>query len=78
VHGLLRKNRRILSDLYEEGRRRVHRDALIALGYNFTFFTHMIETSAGERLNYCFEYGYTEKADDFIELRLNTHYLDYQ
>jgi len=78
VHGLLRKNRRILADLYDEGKTRVHKDALFALGYNFSFFTHMIETSDGEKCNYCFEYGYTETGNDFIELKYNSRYLDYQ
>jgi hypothetical protein len=78
VHGLLRKNRRILSDLYAEGRIRIHRDALLALGYNFGFFTHIIETSQGLMSHYCFEYGYSEMGEDFIELSVNSSYLDYQ
>jgi hypothetical protein len=78
VHGLLRKNRRILSDLYSEGRVKVHKDALFALGYNFSFFTHIIETSQGHRFHYCFEYGYCETGDDFLELRQNSEYLEYQ
>jgi predicted nucleic acid-binding Zn ribbon protein len=78
VHGLLRKNRRILADLYGEGKLKVHKDALFALGYNFSFFTHIIETSNGKRYQYCFEYGYTESGNDFIELKQNSQYLDYQ
>src|SRR4030042_3442866 len=68
VHGLLRKNRRILADLYNEGKTKVHKDALFALGYNFSFFTHVIETSNGLKHHYCFEYGYRETGNDFIEL----------
>jgi hypothetical protein len=78
VHGLLRKNRRILSDLYLEGRVKVHKDALFALGYNFSFFTHVIETSNGQKFHFCFEYGYSESGDDFLEIRQNSQYLDYQ
>lgn len=78
VHGLLRKNRRILADLYDEGRHRIHKDALFALGYNFSFFTHVIETSDGERYQYCFEYGYRDTENDFIELMYNSKYLIYQ
>jgi predicted nucleic acid-binding Zn ribbon protein len=78
VHGLLRKNRRILSDLYNEGKTKVHKDALFALGYNFNFFTHIIETSDGQKFQYCFEYGYVETGNDFIELKQNSRYLDYQ
>ena len=78
VHGLLRKNRRILADLHSEKKLRVHRDALIALGYNFSFCTHIIETSGGHKFNYCFEYGYCETGDDFLELSVNSRYLEYQ
>ncbi|HPC98078.1 MAG TPA: hypothetical protein P5257_11075 [Bacteroidales bacterium] len=77
VHGLLRKNRRILCDLYNEGKRVLHRDALFALGYNFSFFTHLIETRQGEKYHFCFEYGYCEKGDDYVELKENTQYLNY-
>jgi len=78
VHGLLRKNRRILSDLYADGKTTVHKDALYALGFNFSFFTHVVRTREGKTCQYCFEYGFTERDDDFIELRINTAYLDYQ
>ena len=78
VHGLLRKNRRILADLYEDGKVKIHRDALIALGYNFSFFTQIIETAEGNKFHYCFEYGYSESENDFIELSINSHYVEYQ
>lgn len=78
VHGLLRKNRRILAELFSEGRTRIHKDALYALGYNFSFFTHTIVTQEGKKFNYCFEYGFYETSDDFIELNLNSRYIEYQ
>jgi predicted nucleic acid-binding Zn ribbon protein len=78
VHGLLRKNRRILADLYSEGKIRVHKDALFALGYNFSFFTHIIETPGGSKIHFCFEYGYCEIGRDFLKLEQNSKYLEYQ
>lgn len=77
VHSLLRRNRRILSDLYIEGKKRVHRDALFALGYNFNFFTHTIETEAGVTSKFCYEYGYAESEKEFVELHYNGKFLDY-
>lgn len=56
---------------------RVHRDALFALGFNFSFFTHLIETPAGERYQYCYEYGIRVDSDDFAELRVNNEFLEY-
>jgi predicted nucleic acid-binding Zn ribbon protein len=75
VHGLLRKNRRILADLYDEGKTTVHKDALYAMGYNFSFFTHIIESPGGARFQYCYEYGFRETGADFIELKQNSQYL---
>lgn len=78
VHGLLRKNRRILADLIVEGRSTIHKDALYALGFNFSFFTHIIELRDGTRCQYCFEYGFRELEEDFMELKENVDYLNYQ
>jgi len=78
VHGLLRKNRRILADLLEEGKLTLHKDALYALGFNFSFFTHVIEMKDGGRYQYCFEFGFREVDDDFVELKENSQYLQYQ
>ena len=75
VHGLLRKNRRILYDLYNDGKLKVHKDALFAMGYNFSFFTHIIETTGGRKIHFCFEYGYTDAGSDFIELKCNTQFF---
>jgi predicted nucleic acid-binding Zn ribbon protein len=78
VHGLLRKNRRILADLFDDGKTTIHKDALYALGYNFSFFTHIIESKNGNKYHYCYEYGFREKGDDFIELKQNSQYIEYQ
>jgi len=32
----------------------------------------------GKKFHYCFEYGYSEAGDDFIELSENAQYLEYQ
>jgi hypothetical protein len=77
VHGLLRKNRRILSDLIADGKKRLHKDALVALGYNFGFFTHTVETRDGKRYKYCFEYGFCETDEDFVELAVNDNIEEY-
>ena len=76
VHGLLRRNRKILSDLYDDGHRRLHRDALIALGYNFTFFTHLVETTEGLKWIFCFEFGFRDGGGGYLELNQNNSYLE--
>jgi hypothetical protein len=75
VHAQLRRNRKILSDFYDEGHKKIHRDALFALGYNFTFFTHLVETQDGYRWYYCFEYGFRNLDNEYLELTSNSNYL---
>jgi hypothetical protein len=54
----------------------VHRDALFALGFNFSFFTHTTETSSGEKFRYCYEFGIRIVEDNFAEIRVNSEFLD--
>ncbi len=71
VHSLLRKNRKILSELYESGKKKIHIDVLLVTGYNQNFFTHLVETESGDVFKYCYEYGYRESGGDHIELFRN-------
>ncbi len=75
VHAQLKRNRRVLSHLYNGGHQRIHRDALIAQGYNFTFFTHMVEAREGWRWSFCFEYGFRETGRGYLELKQSSSYL---
>jgi len=77
IHSVLRKNRRILCDLYESGRKKVHRDALIVSEFNINFFTHLVENNTDKRITrYCYEYGYRELDSEYILLVKNTALLD--
>ena len=76
VHSQLRRNRKVLADLYEDGHHHIHGDALIAQGYNFTFFTHLVETREGARWSYCFEYGFMETEEGYLDLQKSRSYLE--
>jgi hypothetical protein len=76
VHAQLNRNRRILSDLFDAGHHHIHRDALIAQGYNFNFFTHLVETPSGERWSYCFEYGFMDAGSGYLELQNTNVYME--
>jgi len=76
VHSQLRRNRKILSDLLDSGHHHIHRDALIAQGYNFTFFTHLVETPDRARWSYCFEYGFREAEKGYLEMQMSSAYMD--
>jgi len=38
----------------------------------------VIETSGSEKYLFCFEYGFRDTGDDFIELKYNSQYIEYQ
>ncbi|HEY9005154.1 MAG TPA: hypothetical protein VIM75_03425 [Ohtaekwangia sp.] len=58
VNNILRKNRRILSDLNPEGKNKVSREKLATRGFNFNFFTSTYRTKEGSQYFYCYDQGY--------------------
>lgn len=77
VHSVLRKNRKILCELYEGGKKKVHRDALLVSEFNKNFFTHTIETDGDSVITkYCYEYGYRELNSEYIVLVKNPGLLE--
>ena len=75
VHNILRRNRRILAELNPESRTKVHKDDLIAKGYNFTFHTNTYTTKTGQTYYFCYELGYLSLNDDYFELVLKEDYI---
>ena len=71
IHNLLRRNRKILADLYESDHLKVHRDALVVSGFSFGFFTQMVEPEDGSACWYCYEYGISELNNDYLKILLN-------
>lgn len=58
VQNILRRNRRILSELNTGEETTVSRDLLISRGYNFEFHTNTQTTPDGRSYFFCFEHGY--------------------
>ena len=75
VHNILRRNRRIIAELNPESRTKVHKDDLIAKGYNFTFHTNTYTTKTGQTYYFCYEHGYLSLNDDYFELVLKEDYI---
>lgn len=65
---ILRSNRNILRTLLREHEgvfhRRVFRDDLEGHGYDFEFFTNVINAGGGEYVTFCYEYGMVQKGRD--------------
>jgi predicted nucleic acid-binding Zn ribbon protein len=69
VNNILRKNRRILSELIpQEGKINVHKDKLVNKGFNFNYFTHLYTTQKGSSYRFVYEYGYLPLDNDFYML----------
>jgi len=68
VNNILRKNRRILENSNPHGKTKVHKDQLLAKGFNFKYFTNIYETKAGTIYYFCYEHGYLPLENDFYAL----------
>ena len=75
VNHALRKNRRILADLNPNGKMKVHREKLVALGFDFKFYTSTYTTKKGTIYYFCYEHGYLPLDDGFYALVIRQEYL---
>lgn len=76
VNRILRKNRRILSELNPHGKTKVARRKLIAAGFNFTFHTNIYTTKTGNSYFFCYDQGYLPIEGDFLMLVVREEYVD--
>jgi len=70
INNILRKNRRILSELNPSGKVTVHKDKLTNRGFNFEYFTHIYTTQKGHMYRFVYEYGYLPLENDLYMLVL--------
>lgn len=76
INNILRKNRRILVELNPNGKAKVHRDKLIAMGFRFNYFTNIYQTKNGNTYYFCYDYGYLPLSNDFYTLVQRQSYVD--
>ena len=60
INNALRKNRRILEELFPEGEGMVKttKDKMLACGFQFKYITHSYTNKKGNIYYFCYEYGY--------------------
>ena len=58
INAVLRKNRLIMKKLNPNGKIKIEKEDLIKLGFNFHYFTHLLNTAKGSTYYFCYEYGY--------------------
>jgi len=75
INNTLRKNRRILAQLNPTGKTKVHRDKLMANGFNFNYHTNTYVTKAGKTYYFCYDQGYLELENGILALVIRLEYV---
>jgi hypothetical protein len=68
VNNILRRNRRILTELNTTGKTKVSTSRLRENGFDFRYFTNLYKTQDGAVYHYCYEQGYLAIENDFYLL----------
>ncbi|NAW51393.1 hypothetical protein GNY06_08360 [Elizabethkingia argentiflava] len=68
THNRLRKNYRILCQVNEEGKTKVSRQKLVALGFDFNFITQTIIYKNGSEYRFVYDQGYKILEENWILL----------
>ncbi len=75
VNRILRKNRKILSDLNPHGKSKVGKTKLLDQGFNFNYFTNVYKTKTGKIYYFCYEQGYLPIEDNQFALVIREEYV---
>ncbi|HEU4718113.1 MAG TPA: hypothetical protein VFU15_09775 [Bacteroidia bacterium] len=68
INNILKRNRRILSELAPSGKATLHRDRLSDKGFRFGYSTHSYVTRKGATYYFCYDFGYLRLPGDFITI----------
>jgi YHS domain-containing protein len=75
VNNVLRKNRRILTNLNPSGKNKVTKGQLAKEGFEFDYFTNIYQTKQGKTYYFCYEQGYLQLEDDWYALVVKQEYV---
>jgi predicted nucleic acid-binding Zn ribbon protein len=68
VNNKLRKNYRTLCELNVEGKSRTTRNKMMGKGFDFEFFTSILNTKTGNTYYFVYDQGYRVLEDDYFML----------
>ncbi|SHG57850.1 hypothetical protein [Flavobacterium defluvii] len=68
VNNKLRKNYRILSELNVDGKSKATREKMINKGFDFDFFTNILQTKTGNTYYFLYDQGYRPLDNDYYML----------
>jgi predicted nucleic acid-binding Zn ribbon protein len=73
INNKLRKNYRILSNLNAEGKSKTTKTKLLSKGFDFDFFTNILNTGTGNTYYFVYDQGYRFLDNDFYMLVKKEH-----
>jgi len=73
INNKLRKNYRILSLLNVEGKSKTTKTKLLSKGFDFEFFTNILNTNTGNTYYFVYDQGYRFLDNDFYMLVKKEH-----
>jgi hypothetical protein len=68
THYILRKNRRIIAELFEQNQQKLHKSVLVSEGFAFSYHTQIIENANGLVQYVCYDYAYSLFENNQIQL----------
>lgn len=68
VNNKLRKNYRILSELNTDGKSKATRDKMLNRGFDFEYFTNVLQTKTGNTYYFLYDQGYRSLDNDYFML----------
>ena len=68
INNKLRKNYRILAELNVDGKSKASRDKLLTKGFDFEFFTNILQTKTGYTYYFLYDQGYRSLDNDYFML----------
>lgn len=68
INNRLRKNYRILSELNTEGKSKTTKHKLLSKGFDFEYFTNILQTKSGNTYYFLYDQGYMYLDNDFYML----------
>ncbi len=68
INNKLRKNYRILTEINIDGKTKASRAKLISKGFDFEYFTNILNTKTGNTYYFVYEQGYMILENDYLML----------
>lgn len=68
----LKKNRRILEELYKADKKKINKKALLDKGYDYNKLTHFYVNKKNRTYRFCFDYGFVEYEEGWLFLVTDT------